>query len=142
MKLAGRCDTLSGRGIAFASEFEPARKSVTWGYFDKTRHRDAWNNAIDTLIEWGRDPSSLEDDGIDAPTGRAVSRACQIAKDLQSLDFPAPTRVVPTGNGGVALQLERNDSLVSFEVDAEANVEFLAFEGCHLLIRHPFQLAD
>ena len=41
---------------------------------------------------------------------------------------PPPTRIVPTGEGGIALQFERGRDFVSIEIEHEGVVELLVFE--------------
>ena len=101
------------------------------------QEREAWENLIDgTLIEWGRDPSALEDDGVVPPSIETIKHACEIATELRRLDFPAPTRLVPTGDGGIAFEVDAGCDFVSVEIAPDGAVEYLRFSGSKLVERY------
>lgn len=101
------------------------------------KERERWESLVDrTLIEWGRDPAILEDDGIIPPTIGTVKNACDIARVLCRLGLPAPTRIVPTGDGGIAFQADADHDFVSIEIAADGTVEYLRFSGSKLVERY------
>jgi hypothetical protein len=103
---------------------------------------EAWGGLIDsTLIEWGRDPTLLEDDGFTPPSAETLRRACEIASVLRSLRFPAPTRIVPTGDGGISFQAEDGDAFISIEIAADGTVEYFRFSGAKLVERYEVLIA-
>lgn len=75
-------------------------------YDDAARERrEAWRRVIDhKLIEWGRDPSQLEDDDLIPPTRTAIRAACEAASQLRADGRAAPNRVVPDGDGGIVFE--------------------------------------
>src|SRR5438105_9475659 len=71
---------------------------------------DKWDRFIDdTLIEWGRDPSEIQDAGIDAPSSAMIRQAIDLARRLRDLRLPAPTSVVPDPNGGIVFRRQAQD---------------------------------
>ena len=103
---------------------------------------EAWNELIDrTLIEWGRDPSILEDDDVVPPSVETVQRACEIAKLLRSLNYSAPTRIVPTGDGGISFESEDVECFESIEIGANGTIEYLRFEKAKLVERYEILMA-
>lgn len=99
--------------------------------------REAWENLTDsTLIEWGRDPALLEDDDVIAPSIETIGRAFDIASVLRSHGLPAPTRIVPTGDGGIAIQDDAGHDFVSIEIAADGTVEYLRFSGSKIVERY------
>jgi hypothetical protein len=98
---------------------------------------EAWEELVDrTLLEWGKDPSVLEDDGVVPPSMGTITRAYEIATFLRIRGFPAPTRIVPTGDGGVAFQFEADRDFDSLEVAEDGNIECLRFSGSKLVERY------
>jgi len=102
---------------------------VPWGQFtsneEEERRLEQWQSLIDSrLIEWGRNPSVLEDDGVEAPTPHTIANACQLARMMRDDKLPPPTRVVPTVDGGVAFELETGDHLVCLEITPAGTLEY------------------
>lgn len=96
----------------------------------------AWSAFIDgQLASWARDPAQLEDDDVLAPSPTTITKASQVAASLRDHGAPSPTRVVPTGDGGIALQFERGREFISIEIEPEGLVELLVFEEGHLTHR-------
>ncbi len=99
-------------------------------------NRAAWHRIMDQqLIEWGRDPSQLTDDGVDAPTEATISRAFDLARKCRDVGFPPPTAVFRDSNGGIVF--ERRDgeytSVVHFWDDGTG--ESMMFRGTELIQR-------
>jgi len=67
--------------------------------------RDAWQNLIDyQLIEWGRDPSQLDDEGTETPSRETIQLAISLAEKLHQGGLAAPTRIVPDAHGGIVFE--------------------------------------
>jgi len=87
-----------------------------------------WNNVINyTLIEWGKSPDSLEDEGIEAPDTTTVRRACEIAIALRDSGFSCPDRVLPNGNGGIVFEKEMGARLFTYEIESDGPIEYREF---------------
>jgi len=71
----------------------------------RTANRKGWQRIIDsTLIEWGRDPSQLEDEDVTAPTQAVIARATRLAVILRDNALAPPNRAVTNGDGGVVFE--------------------------------------
>ena len=98
----------------------------------------AWQRVIDDkLIEWGRHPGQLEDDGIKPPTPLVLAKACEFATFCRDRDIDSPLRVSPDGSGGVVFEWRADPLYFSVEVNACGNTELLVFENSKLLNRNP-----
>jgi len=97
---------------------------------------EAWQNLIDhKLIEWSRDPSMLEDDGIDAPSGETIRDAINLANFWKKQGWPAPTRIVPDSDGGIVFELEDNDVFCSYRLSLDRTLEHCVFQDMRLVRR-------
>lgn len=93
----------------------------------------SWSQLIDgPLASWARDPSQLDDDGLLAPSSATITKASLVAASLRDHGAPAPTRIVPTGDGGIALQFDRGRQFISIEIEPEGVVELLVFDDGRL----------
>lgn len=71
----------------------------------RSADREGWQRIIDsTLIEWGRDPSQLEDDDVTAPTRAVIDRAAELAMRLRDEGFAPPNRAAANGDGGIVFE--------------------------------------
>jgi hypothetical protein len=90
---------------------------------------ERWQQLIDErLLEWGRDPSGLADDEFTPPSVEIVGVAHRWAKECQSSGFPAPTRIVPDGGGGIAFELQDALSYHAILIHADGKVEAVGIE--------------
>ena len=86
--------------------------------------RREWDDIIDrTLVEWGRDPTALEEDELIPPTLESVQLATRVARVFRDVGAPPPTRVVPDGDGGIVLERWSGNQTESFEISAYGRVE-------------------
>lgn len=99
--------------------------------------RDAgWARAIDgKLIEWGRDPSQLDDEDAITPSKQTIQFAIAIAGNLRNSDLPAPTRVVPDAHGGIVFEFDEGELHVTFRLAPDTSLDYCAFENGRLLDR-------
>lgn len=97
----------------------------------------AWQDIIDhRLVEWGRDPGELADDGLTPPTREIIRIACEVAQQLGSKGAAAPTRVAPTGMGGIVFERRTGAWFQSLEIRSDGAVELVIYEGSRLYERH------
>lgn len=95
-----------------------------------------WQSIIDhQLVEWGRDPSALADDGVTPPSQEIIGLACELAKACELAGYLPPTRVVPDGGGGIAFEQQDARSYVAFLIHADGKVEFVHFKDGSLRVR-------
>jgi len=100
------------------------------------RNRRGWDGFIDRcLVEWGRDPGALADEGFAPPNLKAIDLACAIALALKDEGLAPPTRIVPDGEGGLCFEHVDGDWFVSLNIYADLTVELLDFNDCRLLTR-------
>jgi hypothetical protein len=102
-----------------------------------------WQDAIDyKLIEWGRDPCALVDEGIDAPTRVAISQAVQWACDMRDKGCAPPTQVVPDPNGGIVFERRIGDEANVIHFWSDGSIEFRRFQGSRLIERREVRPAS
>ena len=108
---------------------------VTPDYGREDAVREAWQKLIDhRLIEWGRNPSQIEDEGIEPPTGQTIRLAIELAQALRDAGSP-PHSVVPDPNGGIVFERREKDVSEVFHVWDDGTVEYCGFQGARLVER-------
>lgn len=109
-----------------ADEHSPAMK------VDATKtHLEEWQLLLDsTLIEWGQHPELLvdEDEDIDAPSARIVSRAYLIAMSLSKAGAPCPDRIIPDGEGGFVFKWRDGKNQRLLELSDNGALELVIFQ--------------
>lgn len=132
--------TISNHALGFFA-IGPARAAARPGEqtatADSPGNRDSgrigWADIIEgRLADWTRDPTQLEEEDLTAPNAETIARACLVASTLRDKGASPPNRVVPTGDGGIAFQFERDREFISVEVEPEGVVELLVFEDGQL----------
>jgi hypothetical protein len=95
-----------------------------------------WQELIDNkLIEWGRDPSTLEVDDFPLPSVATIGLACRIATILRDQNQPPPQRVCPDTEGGIAFERGVGRIFMSIRIRPSGQVEMTTFEDGQLLSR-------
>lgn len=103
---------------------------------EKEKRYEAWRNLInEPLIDWGKDPNKLEDDGIVAPTKDIITLALTYAMALRDAGWPAPTSVVPNGAGGIAFEKRSGRYHEIIEIYDDASAELITFHDSNLIGR-------
>lgn len=117
------------RAIVPQSERGPSAPTDSRAASDEDRRRSAaWAKLIQgQLADWRRDPQQLEDEDIPPPSADTIDRVMTVAMAMHDQGLPPPDRIVPTGDGGIALQFELNNEFISIEVEPEGLVELLVF---------------
>lgn len=99
--------------------------------------RAAWDVVVGRIVEWGRDPQRLEDEGNVPPSFAAVRRAGRFALILRDDGARAPDWAVALGDGGIAFRwaggTPGND--VTLEIDAEGGTEAIRMEQFRIVSR-------
>jgi hypothetical protein len=89
-------------------------------------NRQAWQRFIDEkLIEWGRDPSLLDDESVIPPSRPSVDTAVWLAMRLRDAGEVPPLRVVPDGDGGIVFERWEGNLSESFEVSQHGGIEYV-----------------
>ena len=108
---------------------------------DKEQFRKDWQAAIDTkLIEWGRDPSQLDEEGATTPSVDTIQLAIQLASELSRQASRPPTRVVPDVHGGIVFELQVGNSFESVHVYPDRSIEYRLFVNHRLELRETWAL--
>ena len=98
--------------------------------------REAWQNLIDyRLIEWGRDATPFDDEGVEPPTGETIRLAIALAQESRNAGFAPPDSVVPDPNGGIVFERREKNVSGVFHVWDDGTVEYCGFQGTHLVER-------
>ncbi len=106
----------------------------------KKLNAEGWRRTInEPLIDWGRDPSQLEDEGIDPPSRAIVTLALQFAMFLRDQNVAPPDRAIPNGDGGIVFKRTMGDILEIIEVAKDASIEIVAFHGSEITSKQKFQ---
>ncbi len=99
-------------------------------------YREAWENLINhRLIEWGSHPEQLEDDDLTAPSPDRIVQAIQFATRLRNTRMPAPTRIVPDGEGGIVFEYRRQRDSEAYRIGASGVIEYVAFKDGSIITR-------
>ena len=97
---------------------------------------ERWRALIDhKLIEWGSNPSLLEDEGIDLPSGEIIQLAIRLAEGLRNQGLPVPDSVVPDPNGGIVFERRENGDSEAWHVWDDGAIEYQCFQGSRLVER-------
>lgn len=103
------------------------------------KNREGWDKLIDhRLIEWGSNPSQLEDDGIEVPSRESIKIACQLAYVMRNNESPFPTRIVPNGEGGIVFERMKGQTFITIEIDENGSLEITEFIDSRLVCRQRF----
>lgn len=103
---------------------------------ERARVRAGWQQIIDgDLAEWSKNPEQFEDDGYKAPSLETIALAARIASACRDAGWPAPSRVVPDGEGGIAFNRHDGSLFEITEIRANGEVEQLVFRDSKLIQR-------
>lgn len=98
--------------------------------------RDRWDRIIDQqLIEWGRDPTRFDDEGVEPPAGETIQRAVALAQGWRDDGLAAPDNVCVDPSGGIVFERREGSLAEIFHLWDDGTVEYLSFEGTRLINR-------
>ena len=127
--ISGLVETQSDAGIKVVGT-EAARESS----LASADHFEGWQQVIDTkLIEWGRAPRSLEDDGVTAPTPETITQAAELAQRLRDLGFARPDRVERNPDGGIVFEFGDVANAVTWQIDPDGSVSRITFRDSRVV---------
>ena len=122
------------------SDMRPTKAAPDEELASRMQNKDAhgaWNWIIDVfLVEWGKNPESVADDGIVPPSREVIGKACELASRPRDALVPPPLRVVPDGEGGVAFECRTPSCFQSLYVRHDNTVELLTFDSDCKLVDH------
>lgn len=98
----------------------------------RTATQALWPEEIDHRLQaWEQDPDQLQDEGVEAPSREIVRLARRCARHLCERGAPAPSRVVPDGDGGIIFEWLQRPTVESIEIADDEMIEYLRFvESC------------
>lgn len=99
-------------------------------------HAVAWQELIVQLSAWARDPQQLSDEDIEAPSGRMLQLAMDVAAVMRDRNVEAPDRMVPNGDGGMVFRWRSREFTWSLELDVDGSMETSLMEENKLVSRH------
>jgi hypothetical protein len=103
---------------------------------NRQKNRSGWQHFIDyMLVEWGKDPTRLAEDGLTPPSAKAIRGACVLAGIFRDEDKEAPLRVVPSGDGGIVFERAYGEFFEKIEIEEDGSVEWATFRNSRLLSR-------
>lgn len=118
---------ITPQSSATAREISPEKRKM---------FAEGWTNIInEPLIDWGKDPSQLEDEGIEAPSRALITFVSEYAMCLRRFGWPPPLRVVPSGDGGIVFELKSGPYFQSIEFDEDGTIELITFKDSKLVSR-------
>lgn len=99
--------------------------------------RQSWQRVIDQqLQEWQRDPSQLEDEGVEPPSLEVLPLVVEVAAALRDHGVEPPLRVLPNGEGGVVFEWRDTPYFWSLEVEQTGSLNLSIFRNSRLISRH------
>ncbi|HQX48733.1 MAG TPA: hypothetical protein PLR25_02425 [Planctomycetaceae bacterium] len=100
-----------------------------------------WQRIIDhTLIKWGEDPSVFADEDFEGPAPEIICNAIQTAIKCAKRKFPAPSNVVPDGDGGIVFELRNGNLTEKIHFWDNGEVEYFQLRGTRVVERCPLWL--
>lgn len=100
-----------------------------------------WDAALDKLRCWASDPGTLDDEGFEAPSTNTIQLALNLALQRRERGVPPPTRVMPNGEAGVALEWVVGSFRNLWEIDDQNRLEMSRFEAGRCVSRDEFDLS-
>ncbi len=94
-----------------------------------------WELIDEKLKAWGLNPDQFDADEIIPPSRPIIYTARCVAIKLRNLGQPAPLRVVPDGDGGIAFEYREVDESITLHIHNDSSVEQIKFHKCHLVFR-------
>ena len=104
------------------------------GSAESARDEENWKAIIDhRLIEWGRDPSQLDDEGTITPSKQTIQFAIALAWMWRNMGLPAPNRVVPDSHGGIVFEFHQSNLREVFRLSQDISLEYSVFENSRIV---------
>lgn len=105
---------------------------------NRTEYVEEWSRVIDhQLLEWARDPASLEDDGADPPSVATIMRAIEVAATLRDAGLPSPDKAVLDPNGGIVFRRSEGELREAIHVWDDDETEYIRYDGTRIVERGP-----
>ncbi|MBN1554662.1 MAG: hypothetical protein JXA11_07945 [Phycisphaerae bacterium] len=97
-------------------------------------NRNKWNEIINQLSNWWKNPLQLIwDNDFTPPSRDVIDFAFREAVQWRDKNCGAFDRVAPDGEGGITFEAYRGSQHESLTINADLTREFLRFENCRLV---------
>jgi len=131
---ASTLETLSPPIRTFMTTGASEDRVLTYDDRHREKNQALWQQLIDNhLIEWGKAPGSLVDEDLMPPLAEILNKACDFARKSRDKNYPAPIRVVPDGEGGVAFEWQAGRLFIMLHLRADRVVTKDIFHDCKLI---------
>lgn len=104
---------------------------ISPGGQDGRGNPEAWDRAVNRLIEFGAADGVTDEDGVEWPSPKAISETLVWMQRLPSL----PESILPDGDGGIAIERRSGQVAERIEIDKFGTAEYLRFDDCGLVER-------
>jgi hypothetical protein len=126
--------TATGQGLILAdtqaADEETVLASSDW---DRYLDHEKWSRLInEPLIDWGKDPSKVADEGIVPPSVELITFALRYAMHMRDQGYRPPDRVVPNGDAGIAFERWEGSIHEVLEFESDGIVELLSYRHSRL----------
>src|SRR5665213_993717 len=91
--------------------------------------KSGWTAADAELNDWTVDPDSVVDADAVAPSRTIIRRARTIIAKCQQLGLPAPSMVVPDGNGGISFEFHSASVYRNLEVLKDGRIRWTVIKN-------------
>jgi hypothetical protein len=112
---------------------------ISRGFGQDDAARAAWDLIENKLIQWGCNPSQLDEEDTQTPSRETIQLAIQLAAWLCQQGFPAPTRVVPDAHGGIVFELHGKTVFESLHIEPSSAIEHRLFVQHRLVLRESWE---
>ncbi len=103
---------------------------------------DLWQSSIENkLIEWGKQGTRYDEDGLISPAPSTVSAAFRIAAKLRNAGIEAPLRMVQDGVGGIVFEWKQGATAEKLLLAASGRLEAAYFRDSKLMHRYPLSFS-
>jgi hypothetical protein len=136
MKRLKECPAISARLSSPCPTARIDENTLATTQRDLQQRLDGWQQVIDRqLVEWGKAPQDLQDDGLKAPSLGIIAAACKIASACRDAGWAPPLRAVPTGAGGIVFERRVGPVFETLEIRADGTVEQATYNNSRLCSR-------
>lgn len=117
MTRSNEFDSEARRNVAMPLDDATSQSFVTTDPFLQRARR--WKDIQSLISDWNASPTLLRAQGLVPPTNLAYRRAFHASNAYFVARQPAPDRVVPTGDGGVAYEWYAGEHDLEFGADGQ-----------------------